>query len=151
MLLLWTLVVCGDCRSTAHSNSFKHTRVQCNSCGEIKCAVCSFLGEIQESFLLLAFHRPLAQEDLLTLANSCSISTDMVSNILSWVELFSSGVVSDLEEEKQMMESNDTTYFYICCKSKNFKVFLCLNIAKGTDLNCKYYKMMWNYNTVDFS
>ena len=27
----------------------------------------------------------------------------MVSNILSWVELLSSGVVSDLEEEKQRM------------------------------------------------
>lgn len=36
----------------------------------------------------------------LTLANNCSISTDMVSNILSWVELFSSGVVSDLEEKE---------------------------------------------------
>lgn len=41
----------------------------------------------------------------LTLANNCSISTDMVSNILSWVELFSSGVVSDLEE-KEKNENN---------------------------------------------
>lgn len=39
--------------------------------------------------------------DLLTLASNCSISTDMVSNILSWVELLSNGVVSDLKEEKQ--------------------------------------------------
>lgn len=38
---------------------------------------------------------------LLTLASNCSISTDMVSNILSWVELLSNGVVSDLKEEKQ--------------------------------------------------
>lgn len=51
--------------------------------------------------VFLAFHGPLAHENLLTLASSCSISTDMVSNILSWVELFSSGVVSDLEEEKR--------------------------------------------------
>lgn len=40
---------------------------------------------------------PLTWDNLLTLASNCSISTDMVSNILSWVELFSRGVVSDLK------------------------------------------------------
>lgn len=50
-------------------------------------------------FLLYSFCRPfpLTWDNLLTLASNCSISTDMVSNILSWVELFSRGVVSDLK------------------------------------------------------
>lgn len=40
----------------------------------------------------------------LTFASNCSISTDMVSNILSCVELLSSGVVSDLQEQKHPKE-----------------------------------------------
>lgn len=36
----------------------------------------------------------------ITFASSCSISTDIVSNILSWLELLSRGVVSDLKKER---------------------------------------------------
>lgn len=57
--------------------------------------------------LVFSFHGPLADENLLTFASSCSISTDMVSNILSWLELFSSGVVSDLQEEKEPHKKNE--------------------------------------------
>lgn len=56
----------------------------------------SFLVTKEYSLLSMALSGLLAHEDVLTLASSCSISTDMVSNILSWVELLSRGVVSDL-------------------------------------------------------
>lgn len=45
----------------------------------------------------------------LTLARSCSISTDMASNILSWVELLRSGVVSELKVERKIMNHQITS------------------------------------------
>lgn len=88
--------------------------IQCKTLGEQDIAVCSFLDGRQHPWhkfntllitvFLLAFHRPLTRANLLTLPSSCSISTVIVSNILSWVELLRSGVVSDLEEGKTMNE-----------------------------------------------
>lgn len=49
---------------------------------------------------------------LRTFARSCSISTDMVSNILSWVELLRSGVVSELQTQKTRKKHVQTVLMY---------------------------------------
>lgn len=68
---------------------------------------------------------------LLTLASSCSISTDMVSNILSWVELFSSGVVSDLQRKPENGEQSEKRFQVVCFQKMLEKVltFVCLYIS----------------------
>lgn len=85
-------------------------------------------------FLLYSFCRPfpLTWDNLLTLASNCSISTDMVSNILSWVELFSRGVVSDLKGKIRWKNIKNFYLKQLICNwflthiKKNLVLFSCV-------------------------